>query len=73
MFLALELVVFVINHALKSVDGLLSCQADLLGLLSVVVFLVLLVVDESSSVVAQLAGGQFGLHEEVCCGGTHLS
>jgi len=72
LLLAPELIVFVIDDPLKSVNGLLGCLTDLYGLFFVIVLLIFLVADESAGIIAKLAGRQLGLHQKVCGRGTHL-
>jgi uncharacterized membrane protein YtjA (UPF0391 family) len=66
LIFAFDLVIFVINYALEGADGLLCCLVEFESLIFVVLFLVFLVADEPAGVVAELAGGEFGLHHEVC-------
>lgn len=60
-----QLVVFVIDYALKSIYRLLSCLGQFDGLLFVVVLLVFLVVDKSTGIVLELTSGELSLHQEI--------
>lgn len=73
LILSLELIVLLINNALKSVNRLLGSLCELNRFFLVVIFLIFLVVDEPSRVVSKLTGGEFCLHDKVGGGSAHLT
>jgi phage-related holin len=72
LFFSSQLVIFVVDYALKSIDRLLSCLGQFDSLLFVVILLVFLVIDKSSGIVFELTCGQLSLHKEIGCRRTHL-
>ena len=62
-----DLLIFIIYDSLESIYGLLSSLSNFHCLLFIVLFLIFLTTDESSSVVTKLTGSKFSLHEEVRC------
>lgn len=67
LILSFDLVILLINDALKGVNRLLGSLRELDRFFLVIILLVFLIVDESSSVVSKLTGGELCLHDKVGC------